>query len=368
MDFSQSYLKEIVSHFALEDEFLEATYWDVGHINDTFFVRLDSSGVGSRVVLQRINDRVFTNVPVLMDNFRRVTEHIRTKLELRGADQRRGTPAIHPTVDGQSYYRSHDGHYWRSLLYIEGSYYVEVAEHDGQTREAAKAFADFQRMLVDLPGERLHETIPLFHHTPTRFEQFTAALASDPLGRSRYCQEEIRFVLDRQHMIGRVTDGLACGEIPERITHNDTKINNVLFDEGTNKAVCVIDLDTVMPGSVLYDFGDMVRTSAGDFAESETDLTRVRLLPSRFEALTRGYAETADFLVPGERKNLAFSGRLITFEIGIRFLTDYLLGDTYFRIHYPEENLVRARAQLRFVREMEDHASAMEGIVDRYAG
>ena len=367
MEFSQAYVRDIMSQFSVDGEFVQATYWDIGHINDTYIVTLNSQSDLRRVLLQRINHAVFTNPPVLMRNFRRVTEHLASKLKQRGDDHTRGTPAIYDTVDGDSLFRSDEGNYWRSMVFIGDTSYVEVAENDHQVREAGRAFADFQKMLTDLPGERLHDTIPLFHHTPTRFQQLEDAIALDPINRSLTCREEIGFALDRKWMTSQVTDAMAMGEIPERITHNDTKINNVLFDTESGKAICVVDLDTVMPGSVLYDFGDLVRTSAGDFAENERDLSRVRLLPERFEALVQGYVEVADFLVPRERELLAFAGRLITFEIGIRFLTDYLLGDHYFRVHSPDENLIRARAQLSFVQAMEDNAAAMESSVHRYA-
>jgi hypothetical protein len=222
-------------------------------------------------------------------------------------------------------------------------------------------------MLADLPSPPLHETIPDFHHTPKRFAAFREAVEADPLGRAAECREEIEYCMGLESRTGIVSDALASGEIPNRVTHNDTKINNVLFDEATGEGICVIDLDTVMPGSALYDFGDMVRTSAGHFEENEKDLSKVFVDLDRFECLVRGYLDAGrDFLTKREIDLLCFSGVLLTFECGIRFLGDYLKGDVYFKIHHPEENLDRARTQFELVRSIYEHEDAMQGIVKRY--
>jgi Ser/Thr protein kinase RdoA (MazF antagonist) len=230
--------------------------------------------------------------------------------------------------------------------------------------QAAKAFGAFQALLADLPGERLVETIPNFHHTPSRYAAFEAALAKDAHGRAREAATEIAFAQARAHEVGTIVEAMARGEIPERVTHNDTKLNNVLLDNETQEGICVIDLDTVMPGSALYDFGDLVRTSTSPAAEDETDLSKVTMQLPMFEALVKGYlASAGGFLTPRERALLPFAGKLITFEIGLRFLTDWLEGDVYFKIKRPRHNLDRLRTQFKLVESIEAQLPAMQALV-----
>jgi Ser/Thr protein kinase RdoA (MazF antagonist) len=243
-----------------------------------------------------------------------------------------------------------------------------VPESADQVGHAARAFGRFTALIADLPPPRLHETIPGFHDTPGRLRAFVEAVEADAAGRAASCRPEIDFVLEREPMTSRLTDLLARGDVPERITHNDTKINNVMIDDATGAGVCVIDLDTVMPGLVMYDFGDAVRTGANPAAEDERDLSKVRIDLQMFDRLARGYlAETRDLLTAAEVDQLAFSAQLITFEIGLRFLADHLSGDAYFKIHRPGHNLDRARTQFAMVRDMEEKAERMGAVVRRHA-
>ncbi len=359
-------LAAVFAKFEVSARFLDGQPYGNGHINDTYaVVARGPDGANRRFILQRMNHRIFTRIPELMDNIVRVTRHVRAKLAaLPGRNPDRESLTVIPTRAGEAFIRMEDGGYWRCYLFIEGARTVDVVETPEQAYEAAKAFGTFQDILRDLPPPRLHDTIPDFHHTPKRFAALRRAVGENPAGRAGRAAAEIDFAMAREAMTDRVVQGLESGEIPERVTHNDTKINNVMLDEQTNRGICVIDLDTVMPGSVLYDFGDMVRTSTSTGAEDETDLTKVTFRTDYFEALVHGYLDAAGpALEPRELDLLAFSGRLITFEIGIRFLTDFLEGDVYFKTHRPDHNLDRTRTQFKLVQEMEKQQDAMEKIV-----
>ncbi|MCR5414724.1 MAG: aminoglycoside phosphotransferase family protein [Kiritimatiellae bacterium] len=312
-----------------------------GHINDTF--KADGTD-GVSYILQRINTDIFPDPDAMMENIERVTKHIRAKggksLEVLG------------------YHNP-----WRLYAFITGARTVDLIENSSQAFLAANAFAKFQNDLADLPEPRLHEILPKFHNTLSRLELLDAAAKADVKGRLASVAQEMDFVNARREEAGRIVNAMATGEIPERITHNDTKINNVMLDDVTQEGVAVIDLDTTMPGSALYDFGDMVRTSTAAAAEDEKDLSKVFSRKEYFEALVKGYLKDAKFLNAAELDALAFSGRLITLTIGIRFLTDYLAGDTYFRTAYPDHNLVRCRTQLKMVKSMEDQRDEYEKIV-----
>jgi Ser/Thr protein kinase RdoA (MazF antagonist) len=299
-----------------------------------------------------------------MDNILRVTNHLRMKLTQNGCpDVTRHSLCVVITRDGQKCYRDSRGNWWRMYLFVEGAETYDKIESVRQAFEAARAYAKFQKLLADLPAPRLHETIPNFHNTPMRLERLLEAIQVDSCNRAKEVRSEIEFVERRIGMCGRLLDRHAKGEIPERITHNDTKINNVMLDEKTWEGVCVVDLDTVMPGLALYDFGDMVRSGTAAAAEDEQDLSKVRMRLDMFEALANGYLAEADFLTPAEREELVFSGRLITLMIGMRFLTDYLQGDTYFKIKRPNHNLDRCRGQFKMVESMEEQEDQMEKIV-----
>ena len=355
----------IAREFSLSGEVVSATPYGSGHINDTYKVDVKSAGGPSRFVLQRINHNVFRRPDELMANVERVCAHAYAKLKHAGApDAERRTLRLIPTKTGRAWHIDASGNRWRCYHFIEGATGHDVVRSPEQAYAAAKSFGAFQSLLADLPGGRLHETIPDFHHTPSRFARFQRALAQDAHGRAALAVPEIAFALARAHEVGVVVDALRDGTLPERVTHNDTKLNNVLLDDITQEGVCVIDLDTVMPGSVLYDFGDLVRTSTSPAAEDETDLSKVRMQFPMFEALVKGYlASAGGFLTSKEKELLPFAGKLITFEIGLRFLTDWLEGDTYFKIKRPTHNLDRARTQFKLVESIEAQLPAMQASV-----
>ena len=314
-----------------------------GHINDTFKVETRR---GVRYILQRVNTDIFPP-ELLKSNIVRVTEFLKS----RGVKSLEVVGYENP---------------WRLYAFLEGYTSVDLVTNPKEAELAAGAFAKFQNDLAELPPPRLGEIIPKFHDTVDRIRQLDAAAEADAKGRRAKVAAELAFVDRRREEAAKIVTMMARGEIPERITHNDTKINNVMLGaDGTN---VVIDLDTTMPGSALYDFGDMVRTSSAAAAEDEKDLSKVYSKKDYFEALVKGYLSGAKFLSEAEKENLAFSGRLITLTIGIRFLTDYLSGDTYFRTAYDDHNLVRCRTQFKMVESMEAQAEAYEAIVRRYAG
>jgi len=360
-------LLRVTRQFQIHGELVHAEPCGIGHINRTYIATYNQGGARVRYVHQKINRRVFRDPGAVMANLERVCTHLRRKLEERGESEiSRRCLTIVPARDGRSHYVDDDGEYWRTYVCIEGVRSCEAVTEPELAWEAGRAFGEFQALLADLPGPRLHDTIPDFHHTRKRFAAFAEAVQRDPLNRARHARAEIEFALRHEPLTGVVLDALASGRIPERITHNDTKFNNVLLDEQTNRALAVVDLDTVMTGSVLYDFGDMVRTVTSPTAEDERDLSRVRVSLPLFEKLLQGYLESAgSFLTSAERELLVSAGKLITFETGLRFLTDYLLGDTYFRIHRPGHNLDRCRTQFRLVASLEEHRDALEEIVRR---
>ncbi|MBI5690221.1 MAG: glucosamine-6-phosphate deaminase [Verrucomicrobia bacterium] len=358
----------MASAFRLGGTYCGGAPYGNGHINDTFAVSFEQGGVTTRYILQRINENVFRQVDAVMENVARVTAHAGRRAVASGApDAIRRALTLIPTRSGGNLHRDAMGA-WRCYIFIEGATSHDLIEHPAMAREAARAFGEFQRLLSDLPGGRLLETIPDFHHTPKRLEALRRAIAADSRGRVREAGPEIAFVLERAGMVGTLLDLQARGKMPERVTHNDTKINNVLIDDQTGAGICVIDLDTVMPGLALYDFGDMVRSATNSAAEDEPDVAKVKARLDIFDALVEGYlGATRSILTEAEIDHLAFSGRLITLEIGIRFLTDYLEGDTYFKVHRPGHNLERARTQFALVRSMEEQQQEMEAIVRRHA-
>jgi len=355
-------LREVFGAFLVRGDFLEAVAYGSGHINDTYRVTVSLAGAPVHYLLQRINHAIFKQPDLVMANILRVTEHLRAKAAGL-ADATRRTLTVVPGRDGQPVVRDADGNWWRLYVFIEGARTFDLIESEGQAFEAARAFARFQNQLADLPSPRLHETIPAFHNTLKRLEALDAAAAADACGRRAEVVAELAFVEERRVQCGRLLARHQAGEIPERITHNDTKINNVMLDDTSGEGICVIDLDTVMPGLALYDFGDMVRSATAAAREDERDLSKVGSRIGMFEALARGYLAGADFLLPAELEELVFAGRLITLTIGIRFLTDYLSGDVYFRTHRSGQNLDRCRVQFQMVRSMEAQSAQMERIV-----
>ena len=340
--FTREELDAALASMGVTDQ-TDVSRYGSGHINDPFKVETRR---GTRLILQRVNTDIF-DVDVLKRNILRVTEFLKAKgvksLEVLGYENP-----------------------WRLYAFLDGYTSRDVVEEPGQAYAVARAFAKFQNDCADIPPPRLEEIIPKFHDTPDRLRLLDEAAERNFEGRLAKVGPEMEFVDTWRGMASRIVDLMASGDIPERVTHNDTKINNVLV--APDGEAVVIDLDTTMPGSALYDFGDMVRTSSAAAAEDEADLSKVYSKKEYFEALVKGYLEGAAFLNEAERANLAFAGRLSTFEVGIRFLADYLNGDTYFHTAYPDHNLVRARNQFRMVRSMEEQRGEFEAIVAKYAG
>ena len=332
-----------------------------GHINGTFFVDTEKD----RFVLQRINKNVFKKPWEIMANVVGVTDHIRAKLAASGGDVENGALHFVPAGD-RYYYVDGAGEYWRAYRFIAGDCYQQCDSADLFCR-VGRAFGHFQNQLADYDAATLFEVIPDFHNTVKRYEAFEAAVAADVCGRAKDCKAEIAFVRARREVCALIVKGLADGRFPLRVTHNDTKLNNVIMDQKTGEGLCVIDLDTVMPGSLLYDFGDAIRYGASSAAEDETDLSKVFIKPDLFAAFTEGYVQgTEGAMTRDETLALPESARVLTLETGIRFLTDHLSGDTYFRIHHAGHNLERARNQFKIVESIEQQRDALDGIVRKY--
>jgi hypothetical protein len=354
-------IQKVASRFEIRGEFLSAEPYGNGHINDTCAAVFDHDGTRVRFIAQRINHNIFKNPVALMENVQRVTSHLERKL---GADSILGRRALKliPTREGSAYYRDGEGNYWRVYNFIEKAKTYDAVESTRQAFEAAKTFGQFQKLLADLPSPRLHDTIPDFHHTPKRFVALEKAIEADSVDRAKLAKPEIDFALGHKSICGVLLEA----NLPERVTHNDTKFNNVMLDDATGEGVCVIDLDTVMPGLALYDFGDMVRTTTSPAKEDERDLLKVTMQFPMFEALVRGYlASGSDFLTAREKQFLAFSAKLITFEIGVRFLTDFLAGDTYFKVHRDGHNIDRCRTQFKLVESIERQEEQMNKLVEQ---
>jgi Ser/Thr protein kinase RdoA (MazF antagonist) len=366
MIYKEQELKVVSRHFQIYGEILHAEPLKIGHINETYTATYNQGGTQVRYIHQKLNRTVFKNPAGVMKNLMRVTSHLRKKLEAQGVpDVTRRALIVIPTRDGRSFHQNGDRDVWRTFVYVEGVTTHEAVQTPAQAFQAGRAFGEFQHQLVDLPGGRLVETIPNFHHTRKRFEAFQRALAADRFNRAAGIRREINFALQRESITGVIVDAMAKGHIPERITHNDTKFNNVMLDAATGDAMCIVDLDTVMPGCALYDFGDMVRTTTSPTLEDEPDLSKVTMQMPMFKQLAKGYLATAGrFLTRREKSLIAFSGKLITFEIGLRFLTDYLSGDVYFRTHRPGHNLDRCRTQFKLVESIERQEPAMQKYVD----
>ena len=360
-------LTTIVPHFDVPGTFQGGEPYGSGHINDTYLVTFSSNGTETPYILQRINHDVFTNPVALMENVERVTEHTRNKLiELGAGHVERRALTLIPSHDGTCYHQDGNGNVWRMYIFITDAQTYDTIETTTQAYEAARAFGRFQELLADLPAPRLHETIPNFHHTRSRFETLKKTIEADPLNRAAQAQPEIAFALEHEPMVDVLLDLQAQGLIQECVTHNDTKLNNVMIDNNTSQGICVIDLDTVMPGFLLYDFGDMVRTATSPAAEDERDLSKIQMRMPMFEALAQGYiTAVGDVLTAKERELLPFSGKLLTFECGIRFLADFLVGDTYFKTHRDGHNLDRCRTQFRLIECIEDKEEEMAAFASK---
>ncbi|UCG48036.1 MAG: aminoglycoside phosphotransferase family protein [Phycisphaerales bacterium] len=362
----ESGVRQIIRQFRIEGRPARIEPLTCGHINDTYVVVAETDGGIVRYILQRINDAVFRDPVSLMENVVRVTEHIRSRMESIDAERAGRQPAVIAARDGAGCYRDGEGGFWRVYTYIEGAVTYDKVESEELAHEAARTFGWFQNMLTDLPGPGLHETIADFHNTPKRLETFERVARADPCNRARNAKAEIEFVLENATLCDVLLNAAQAGEIPVRVIHNDAKINNVMLDENTHKGVCVIDLDTVMPGLSVYDFGDMVRTVVTLADEDERDLSKVAVNMQVFEAIVEGYAgQTKGFLCSGEKEHLVVAGKLITFEQLIRFLGDYLAGDVYYKIGREGHNLDRSRAQMKLVRSIMENEEAMNATVER---
>ena len=353
-------VKAVTEHFTISGEPTDITAVTAGHINDTYVLAARVDGQTIRYVLQQINHSVFKNPPEVMANIVRVTEHIGSKTALTDPDLASRQLAVIPMRDGDSYYRDADGSFWRMYNFIEGAVTYDKPESAAIVREAARMFGWFQSMLTDLPGPPLHETIPGFHDTPRRLEVFRQVVKADAYNRVHGARPEIDFVFENAAIADVLPVLIRTGRIPVRSTHNDTKINNVMLDEKTGRGICVIDLDTVMPGTALNDFGDMIRSATNPAKEDTRDLSQVEMRIEYFEAIARGYlAGTGGILTPAEVELLPLAGKLMTLECGIRFLADHLEGDVYFRVHREGHNLDRCRSQFRLVTSIEDQLDEM---------
>jgi thiamine kinase-like enzyme len=358
-------LREIFGSFASEGTFANGKPFGSGHIHDTYLINTIEADKDN-YILQRLNNGVFKNIPELQNNIERVTVHLRNKLSaIPGSDIKRECLNLIPTIEGKSWITDKRGNYWRMYIYITGHRSYDIVDSTDKAYEGGKAVGRFQAMLTDLPGEKLFETIQWFHNIEKRIETLNLKISENPAGRIIIVKEEIKQVLQRAEEMKTIIRLGKEGKIPLRITHNDTKFNNILLDEN-DKALCVIDLDTVMPGYVHYDFGDAIRTATNTAPEDETDLKIIKMDIDRFRAYSEGYlSETSSILNDVEKEYLAFAPKLITYTMAVRFLTDYIDGDKYYKIHHEDHNLERARAQLRLMMSMEEQYGEMKRIIGR---
>lgn len=361
-------LKEVIAAFALLETIREIARYGSGHINDTYrIVCQPEEGEAIRFILQGLSLTAFPRQTDLMENFIGVTTHLRKKIEQQGGDPMRETLNLIKTKDGKDYYTDPNGKIWRLMPFVEHTICLQQATPE-LFEAAARAFGRFQMLLADYPANTLHETIANFHNTEDRYARFIAALEADKLGRAKDVQDEIRFVLDRKADCSVAVDAQRAGKLPIRVTHNDTKLNNILMDEDTLEGICVVDLDTTMPGLSIYDFGDAIRFGANHNEEDEPDLAKVNFDIKLYERYVRGFLQGAQGGLTGtELEYLPWGARLMTLECGIRFLTDYLDGDNYFHITDPDQNLRRCRTQFKLVRDMEEQFEAMRAVVEKYS-
>lgn len=355
--------EEAAAHFPVQGTLTEIIPFGGGHINDTFKLTTDEASY----ILQRINKYVFKKPEEIMENIIGVTSFIREKITASGGDPLKETLNFIPADDGRYYYIDSEGEYWRAMLFIENSTAYDFAKNSEMLAESGFAFGQFQNYLSDYPADTLHEVIKDFHNTPVRCKQLQEAVKKDKAGRADTVTAEIKFAHDRLEDAGELMRLLEAGKLPLKVTHNDTKMSNVLIDNNTDRALCVIDLDTVMPGLAAFDFGDSIRAGASTAAEDEADLSKVNFSLELYEAYTGGYLKAAGKALSREEiLSLPVGAKLMTFEVGIRFLADYLNGDVYFKTKYPEHNLVRARNQFKLVSDMENKWNEIMKITEKY--
>ena len=357
-------LKEIIRQFRYDGRVSSVESYGNGHINDTYLVKAES---GQKLILQRMNQNVFKKPVELMENIQNVTTYLRERILENGGDPMRETLNVIPARNGKAYYRDSEGEYWRVYYFIEDTFCYDQADTPELFAASGLAFGNFQRLLADYPAETLHETIEKFHDTRVRLARFRQVVEEDICGRAAGVQKEIQFVLEREDVANVFAEMQDAGELPLRVTHNDTKLNNIMMDRKTGKGICVIDLDTVMPGLAVNDFGDSIRFGASTGAEDERDLSKVSCDMRFFEAYTEGFVRgCGGRLTDKEIGLLPMGAKVMTFECGMRFLTDYLEGDVYFRIHRENHNLDRCRTQFKLVEDMEKKWETMCAIVKKY--
>ena len=347
-------MQQAIEHFPISGRAVTCERYGEGHINQTYLVETDS---GAKYILQRLSNVAFHDIPGLMDNIIRVTQHIAAK-----TDREDGTLHFLPSDGGKYYHVDDEGYSWRCYRFVD-ALCIQAPESEEDFYQSAVAFGTFQDQLRDFPADTLTETIPKFHNTPDRYRKFREALQADRCGRAKDVEKEIAFYLEREEAGGALQRMLDSGELPLRVTHNDTKLNNVLLDAKTRKAVCVIDLDTVMPGLAAYDFGDSIRFGAATGSEDEKNLKKVSMDLNLYRVFARGFLGSCPGLTEKERESLPLGAKIMTLECGLRFLTDYLDGDRYFGIAYPEQNLDRARSHIKLVSHMENKWDEMERII-----
>jgi thiamine kinase-like enzyme len=356
-------LKKIYNSFLADGSFSDAGSYGSGHIHDTFLVKTIEKEKDD-YILQKLNNRVFKNIPELQENIERVTKHLHHKLEhIPGADIKRECLTLIPAKNGKTWIEDEEGSFWRMLIFISNNKSYDIVDTPDKAFEGGKAIGRFQALLADLPGKPLHETIPSFHDVEKRIENFKYTLKKDIAGRVKETVSEIDFILRRADDMTIIQKLGREGKIPVRITHNDTKFNNILFDEN-GKSLCIIDLDTVMPGYFHTDFGDAIRTGANIAAEDEKDISKIKMDIDLFKAYASGYlSETNNTLNDIEKEYLAFAPLLLAYEQTLRFLTDYVDGDKYYRIHHKHHNIQRTRAQMRLLESMEEQYGEMKRII-----
>lgn len=356
-------MMDIAKKFQLKGEISDIAPYGSGHINDTYLITTKD---GIRYILQRMNTDIFKNADQLMENVCRVTGFLRDKIVKEGGNPLRETLNVIPSTEGENYIKA-DGESYRMYVFVENATSFDAVKSPEDFYQSAVSFGHFQFMLADYPADTLYETIPNFHNTVDRFANFKKAVEEDVCGRAKDVQPEIAFVMEREADTHVICDMLARGELPLRVTHNDTKLNNIMIDNETGKGICVIDLDTVMPGSALYDFGDSIRFGANTGDEDERDLSKISLDLHLFEVFTKGYLEgCGGRLTEKEIEMLPMGAKLMTLECGMRFLADHLQGDVYFKIHRENHNLDRCRTQFALVADMEKKWEQMKEIVNKY--
>ena len=357
-------LKLVLDNFKIDGTLISVAPYGFGHINSTYLAVYENDEKPERYILQKINTKLFKSVDELMSNIALVTDFNRERIVKRGGNPDRESLTVIKTKGGESYYRREDGECFRVFIFIENTVAYQTVTKPKDFYYSAIAFGSFSNLLAEFDASKLYEILPNFHNTKVRYQNFLAALEKDEFDRAKDCQQEIEFIKAREHYYSKIVDLLESGKMPLKVTHNDTKLNNVLLDDKTGEPVAVIDLDTIMPGSLCYDFGDSIRFGCNPCDEDEKDLSKVNFRLDLYETYLKGYLEAVgERITDIEKENLAFGSILMTIECGMRFLTDYLSGDTYFRTHRPGQNLDRARTQLKLVSDMEKILDQMNALI-----